>query len=121
MHDSVPWLCDQKKPGSGSGPGPMGSAAGASDLAQRLLDRINEASGPYQMFEFLGDLVLFEQNQTTKAGKEVFLNLCEDLSVLANLVVDSCRLYHIDSHCIAEQFSKRPCFHSTLGSYMKPD
>lgn len=25
-----------------------------------------QASGPYQMFEFLGDMVLFEQNQTTK-------------------------------------------------------
>ena len=25
-----------------------------------------QASGPYQMFEFLGDMVLFEQNQSTK-------------------------------------------------------
>lgn len=26
-----------------------------------------EASGPYQMFEFLGDMVLFDQNHSTQA------------------------------------------------------
>ena len=30
------------------------------------MDSDCQASGPYQMFEFLGDMVLFEQNQTTK-------------------------------------------------------
>lgn len=65
VHDSVPWLWDPSKAGS--------RAAGASDLAQRLLDRINEASGPYQMFEFLGDMVLFEQNQSTKAWMARYL------------------------------------------------
>eukprot|EP00933_Yihiella_yeosuensis_P066455 TRINITY_DN7072_c0_g1_i2.p1 TRINITY_DN7072_c0_g1~~TRINITY_DN7072_c0_g1_i2.p1 ORF type:complete len:732 (-),score=116.15 TRINITY_DN7072_c0_g1_i2:291-2486(-) len=34
-------------------------------LFERLVTRINEASGPYQMFGFLGDMVVFEKNSTT--------------------------------------------------------
>ena len=33
-------------------------------LLEMLLERINGASGPYQMFEFLGDMVLFESRST---------------------------------------------------------
>eukprot|EP00439_Symbiodinium_sp_Y106_P020205 s6574_g2.t1 len=36
------------------------SDLGLEPLLEMLLSRINSASGPYQMFEFLGDMVLFE-------------------------------------------------------------
>jgi len=37
----------------------------ADELAQHLLQRINEASAPYQMFQTLGDMVLFAQDEGT--------------------------------------------------------
>lgn len=39
-----------------------GSDLGLEPLLEMLLSRINSASGPYQMFEFLGDMVLFEMH-----------------------------------------------------------
>eukprot|EP00933_Yihiella_yeosuensis_P042329 TRINITY_DN36889_c0_g1_i1.p1 TRINITY_DN36889_c0_g1~~TRINITY_DN36889_c0_g1_i1.p1 ORF type:complete len:733 (+),score=145.39 TRINITY_DN36889_c0_g1_i1:79-2277(+) len=38
---------------------------GIQVLLERLMRRINEASGPYQMFESLGDMVVFEKNAST--------------------------------------------------------
>lgn len=40
---------------------PLHDTAGVAVLAELLQRRINEASGPYQMFEALGDMVLIER------------------------------------------------------------
>ncbi|CAK9085447.1 unnamed protein product [Durusdinium trenchii] len=64
VHESVPWLCEKT---------PSEPGSGVAHLAQELLDRINEASGPYQMFEFLGDMVLFEKNSSTEAWNARYL------------------------------------------------
>jgi len=40
--------------------GPTGLDAALEPLLDMLLQRINSASGPYQMFDFLGDMVLFD-------------------------------------------------------------
>eukprot|EP00933_Yihiella_yeosuensis_P020228 TRINITY_DN1626_c0_g1_i1.p1 TRINITY_DN1626_c0_g1~~TRINITY_DN1626_c0_g1_i1.p1 ORF type:complete len:740 (+),score=99.02 TRINITY_DN1626_c0_g1_i1:85-2304(+) len=44
-----------------------------SGLMERLLGRINEASGPYQMFEALGDMVVFNQSTSTQTWNATYL------------------------------------------------
>jgi hypothetical protein len=42
-------------------------------ISDMMLRRINEASGPYQMFEFLGDMLVFSQNKD-KSWKAQYLD-----------------------------------------------
>jgi len=42
-----------------------GKSPGIDQLLQLFHKRINEASGPYQMFQTLGDMAVFEENATT--------------------------------------------------------
>ncbi|CAJ1367150.1 unnamed protein product [Effrenium voratum] len=54
--ETVPWLCERE----------TARSSGVAGLAQLLIDRVNEASAPYQMFEMLGDMVVFEKNSSEK-------------------------------------------------------
>jgi len=45
-----------------------GAKSPVNQVAEMMLRRINEASGPYQMFEFLGDMVVFEQKVADDSG-----------------------------------------------------
>lgn len=56
-HESVP-LCPQRTDGDKQGE--SGAEVGVDALARRMHRRINEAAGPYQMYDALGDMVVFE-------------------------------------------------------------
>jgi len=49
------------------------TGTGVNRLTALLQRRINEASGPYQMFQALGDVVLFERNEETGAWAARYL------------------------------------------------
>lgn len=60
-----------------------GQCEGFDALLERILSRMNDASGPYQMFETLGDMVLFETDPITGTWvarylEEVPLSLFEE-------------------------------------------
>ncbi|CAK0798717.1 unnamed protein product [Prorocentrum cordatum] len=60
-----------------------GPCAGLDELVLKLRSRINEASGPYQMFQALGDMVVFERHAesgqwTARYMEEVPLDLFEE-------------------------------------------
>lgn len=44
-------------------PGSRAALRGTEQLAAMLLDRINNASSPYQMFQALGDMIVFEEGE----------------------------------------------------------
>jgi len=51
--------------------------ASMQPVVNHLMDRINSASGPYQMFEFLGDMLLFEAN-----ASQLHLRMLEEVPLL---------------------------------------